>query len=157
GVGRCGFRVDLVCCLVAGFHDLLREGAQSRTTGEEALQRRRVHSIVFGDHPAAGIARCRQHGRLVVSWQTIPSVQVDEGLDVCPAPPPGVVVTIERATRAVRLSPLDPFTFLAHTIIGAGHFYAGRHDEACWWAEKGLWQQPNSAAAARVAAASHAL
>jgi hypothetical protein len=29
--------------------------------------------------------------------------------------------------------------------------------EASSWAEKGLWQQPNSAGAARVAAASHAL
>jgi TolB-like protein len=66
-------------------------------------------------------------------------------------------VTIERATRAIRLSPLDPFTSLAFTLIGAGHFYAGRYDEASSWAEKGFLQQINSAAAARVAAASHAL
>jgi hypothetical protein len=33
----------------------------------------------------------------------------------------------------------------------------GRYDEASSWAEKGLWQQPNYAGAARVAAASHAL
>jgi len=66
-------------------------------------------------------------------------------------------VAIERAMRAVRLSPLDPFTFLAFSQIGAGHFYAGRYDEASSWAEKGLRQQPNSAGTARVAAASHAL
>jgi TolB-like protein len=66
-------------------------------------------------------------------------------------------VTIERATRAIRLSPLDPFTPLAHTIIGAGHFYAGRYDEASSWADKGFREQPNSAAAARMAAGSHAL
>jgi tetratricopeptide (TPR) repeat protein len=66
-------------------------------------------------------------------------------------------VTIERATRAIRLSPLDPFTSLAHTIIGAGHFYAGRYDEASSWADKGFREQPNSAAAARMAAGSHAL
>jgi TolB-like protein len=65
-------------------------------------------------------------------------------------------VTIERATRAVRLSPLDPFTFLAYSLIGSGHMHAGRYDEACSWAEKGLWQQTN-AGSARVAAASHAL
>src|SRR5262249_22515741 len=64
--------------------------------------------------------------------------------------------TIERATRAIRLSPLDPFTSLAFTHIGAGHFYAGRYDEASSWAEKGLRQQAN-AGAARVAAASYAL
>jgi TolB-like protein len=66
-------------------------------------------------------------------------------------------VEIERATRAVRLSPLDPLTPLAFTIIGAGHLLVGRYDEASSWAEKGLWQQPNYAGAARVAAASHAL
>jgi tetratricopeptide (TPR) repeat protein len=66
-------------------------------------------------------------------------------------------VTIERATRAMRLSPLDPLISLAFTLIGAGHFYAGRYDGASSWAEKGLLKQPNSASAARVAAASHAL
>src|SRR5258707_9613202 len=36
-------------------------------------------------------------------------------------------VTIECARRAIRLSPLDPFTFLiASTEIGGGHFFAGR-------------------------------
>jgi TolB-like protein len=66
-------------------------------------------------------------------------------------------VEIERATRAVRLSPLDPLTSLAFTMIGAGHFFVGRYDEASSWAEKALREQPNWAAAARVAAASHAL
>jgi TolB-like protein/tetratricopeptide (TPR) repeat protein len=66
-------------------------------------------------------------------------------------------VQFERATRAVRLSPLDPLTSLAFTMIGAGHFFVGRYDEASSWAEKALREQPNWAAAARVAAASHAL
>jgi TolB-like protein len=66
-------------------------------------------------------------------------------------------VAIERATRAIRLSPLDPFTFLAYAVIGSAHMHAGRYDEASSWVEKGLLQQPNLAAAARVAAASHAL
>jgi TolB-like protein len=65
-------------------------------------------------------------------------------------------VTVERATRALRLSPLDPFTFFAFATIGAGHFYAGRYDEASSWSEKGL-RQANYAGAARMAAASHAL
>ena len=67
-------------------------------------------------------------------------------------------VTIECAKRAIRLSPLDPFTFLiACTEIGGGHFFAGRFDDACSWAEKGFRQQANWAVAARVAAASSAL
>jgi adenylate cyclase len=64
---------------------------------------------------------------------------------------------IERATRAIRLSPLDPLTSLAFILIGTGHLLSGRYEEASSWAEKGLLLQPNSAAAARVAAASHAL
>jgi TolB-like protein/Tfp pilus assembly protein PilF len=66
-------------------------------------------------------------------------------------------VAIERATRALYLSPLDPLTSLAHSLIGAGHMHAGRYDEACSWAEKGLRTQSNYAGAARVAAASYAL
>jgi tetratricopeptide (TPR) repeat protein len=66
-------------------------------------------------------------------------------------------VTVEYAARAIRLSPLDPFTFLASTIVGAGHFYAGRFDEASSWAEKALRQQAKWAGVARLAAASHAL
>ena len=66
-------------------------------------------------------------------------------------------VVIERATLAIRLSPLDPFTPLAFAHIGAGHFYAGRYDEACSWADEGLRAQPNYAGAARMAAACNAL
>ncbi len=66
-------------------------------------------------------------------------------------------VTVERSTRAIRLSPLDRVAFLAYTQMAAGHFWAGRYDEASSWAEKGLREQGNWAGAARVAAASHAL
>jgi TolB-like protein/tetratricopeptide (TPR) repeat protein len=66
-------------------------------------------------------------------------------------------VTIERSTRAIRLSPLDRVAFLAYTQMAAGHFWAGRYDEASSWAEKGLREQANWAGAARVAAASYAL
>jgi TolB-like protein len=65
-------------------------------------------------------------------------------------------VTIERATRAIRLSPLDPFTFLAYSVIAGAHMHAGRYDEASSWAENGLRRQTN-AGSARVAAASYAL
>jgi TolB-like protein len=65
-------------------------------------------------------------------------------------------IAIERATRAIRLSPLDPFTFLAYTVIGGAHMHAGRYDEAASWGDRAL-RQANWAGAARVAAASHAL
>jgi hypothetical protein len=45
----------------------------------------------------------------------------------------------------------------AFSMIGASHLLVGRYDEASSWAEKGLWQQPNNAGAARAAAANHAL
>jgi TolB-like protein len=66
-------------------------------------------------------------------------------------------ITIERATHAIRLSPLDPFTFLAYTIIGGAHLFAGRYDEASWWAGKALREHANWAGAVRVTAVSHAL
>ena len=64
---------------------------------------------------------------------------------------------IERGTRAIRLSPLDPLMSLAFAGIGTGHFSLGRYDEASSWAERGLWQQSNHAGVARLAAASNAL
>jgi TolB-like protein len=66
-------------------------------------------------------------------------------------------VTVEHAARAIRLSPLDPFSFHAYALVGGGHLFAGRYDEASSWAEKGLRERPNWASSARVAAASHAL
>ena len=65
-------------------------------------------------------------------------------------------VAIERMTRAMRLSPLDPFTFLAYSMIGACHMFAGRYDEAISWAESGLRERPNWVPAARIVAACHA-
>jgi adenylate cyclase len=66
-------------------------------------------------------------------------------------------VAIEHATRAIRLSPLDPFTVPASTQIAAGHLHAGRFDEACSWADKGLRAELNFAGTARMAAACNAL
>jgi TolB-like protein len=66
-------------------------------------------------------------------------------------------VVMEHAARAIRLSPVDPFTFLAYGVVGAAHFFAGRYDAASSWTEKALRERPNWAGAARMAAASHAL
>jgi tetratricopeptide (TPR) repeat protein len=64
---------------------------------------------------------------------------------------------IEHMARAMRLSPLDPFIFGMQNGTAAGHFLAGRYDEASSWAEKALRQHANYSPAMRMAAASHAL
>jgi TolB-like protein len=45
-------------------------------------------------------------------------------------------VAIEHATRAMRLSPLDPLTFLMQYSTALAHFHTGRYDEAGPWAER---------------------
>ena len=50
---------------------------------------------------------------------------------------------IKRATSAMRLSPLDPFSYRALGAIGLAHFIAGRYDEASLWGEKSLQVRPH--------------
>ena len=66
-------------------------------------------------------------------------------------------VAIERLTRAMRLSPLDPLTFLAQGGIAWANFSAARYDEAALWAEKALGERANYVSGMRMAAASYAL
>jgi adenylate cyclase len=51
-------------------------------------------------------------------------------------------VAIEHLTHAMRLSPLDPLTFVAQMAIAFGYFFAGRYDDASTWAEKALATSP---------------
>jgi hypothetical protein len=64
---------------------------------------------------------------------------------------------IEHFERAMRLSPLDPLTYLACTGMTFAHAFAGRYDEAICWATKALHEQPNWATALRAAAIANAL
>jgi len=64
---------------------------------------------------------------------------------------------IERFAHAMRLSPIDPFTWFTQLGTAHAHFFAGRHDEALSWAKRALREQPDSHAAHRIAAASCAL
>ena len=57
----------------------------------------------------------------------------------------------------MRLSPLDPFIYLATSGIAFVHFFAGRYNEALSSAEKALRESPNNHAALRIFAASNAL
>ncbi len=64
---------------------------------------------------------------------------------------------LEHFAHSMRLSPLDPFMFVAQNGIALVHFCAGRYDEASSWAEKALREDPNYLPAVRVLAASSAL
>src|SRR6516165_4127778 len=73
-------------------------------------------------------------------------------------------VAIEHLTQAMRLSPLDPLTFVAQMATAFAHFFAGRYDDASSWAEKalatspaGLRERPVYHPALLIAAASNAL
>jgi tetratricopeptide (TPR) repeat protein len=57
----------------------------------------------------------------------------------------------------MRLSPLDPFMYIAQTGIALACFFAGRYHEASSWAEKALLENPNYYPALRTSAASNAL
>jgi tetratricopeptide (TPR) repeat protein len=66
-------------------------------------------------------------------------------------------VAIERVARAMRLSPLDPFTFLAQGSIALAHFAAGHYDEAISWAQRSIREKPNFLPSIRIFAASCAM
>ena len=73
-------------------------------------------------------------------------------------------VAIEHLAHAMRVSPLDPLTFVAQMAIAFAHFFAGRYDDASSWAEKalatsppGLRERPVYHPALLIAAASNSL
>ena len=66
-------------------------------------------------------------------------------------------VAIERAARAMRLSPQDPQMFGMQVATAWAHFFAGRYEEALSWAQTAVREQPNFFIALCVAAASAAL
>jgi TolB-like protein len=63
-------------------------------------------------------------------------------------------LAIEHASRAMRLSPLDPFLVGMESAIAFAHFLADRHDLARVWAEKAVNEQPTFGPALRPLAAS---
>jgi adenylate cyclase len=73
-------------------------------------------------------------------------------------------IAIEHLAHAMRLSPVDPLTFVTQMAIAFAHFFAGRYDDASSWAEKalatsapGLRERPVYHPALLIAAASNAL
>jgi TolB-like protein/class 3 adenylate cyclase len=65
-------------------------------------------------------------------------------------------VAIERAARAMRLSPQDPLMFIIQAVIAAGHFFAGRNGAALSWAETSIREHPGYIPSTAVAAAAGA-
>jgi adenylate cyclase len=64
---------------------------------------------------------------------------------------------IERATRAMRLSPHDTQVFAMQFAMSLAHFCAGRPAEALSWAEKAISERPDHIPATILTAASSAL
>ena len=65
-------------------------------------------------------------------------------------------LAIEHASRAIRLSPLDPLLVGMQTAIAFAHFCAGRYEQAATWSERAVTEQPNFAPAIRALIASNA-
>ena len=65
-------------------------------------------------------------------------------------------LAIEHASRAIRLSPLDPFLVGMQSAIAFAHFCAGRYDQSMVWAQRAVKEQPTFAPALRPLAASSA-
>jgi TolB-like protein len=63
---------------------------------------------------------------------------------------------IDHVRRAIRLSPLDPLSFLAHGAISLAHFVAARYEDAGSWAEESVRIRPNFAPMLRLLASSRA-
>ena len=63
---------------------------------------------------------------------------------------------IEHFQHAVRLSPLEPRTFLAYSGLASAHFLAGRYEKALECAMTGIRQWPNFVSLQRIAAACYA-
>ena len=64
---------------------------------------------------------------------------------------------IEQFQVALRLSPLDPSIFTAHSGMAWAHFIAGRNEEASSWAATTVRRQPNFLAGHRIMMACHAM
>jgi len=66
-------------------------------------------------------------------------------------------VAIEHLARAMRLSPLGPMMGEAQSATAHAHFFAGRFEEACFWAGRTTLENPNVPGGLRILAASSAL
>jgi TolB-like protein/class 3 adenylate cyclase/Tfp pilus assembly protein PilF len=66
-------------------------------------------------------------------------------------------LAIKRFTRAIRLSPLDPWVAPMRAGTAHAHFFLSRYNEAASWAAMALQDNPNSQPLLRIGAASNAM
>jgi predicted Zn-dependent protease len=66
-------------------------------------------------------------------------------------------VAVEHFALAMRLSPLDPLTFVAQGGTAFAHIFAGCYDLALSWAQKAVRERPNWPEGQRLIAAAAAL
>jgi TolB-like protein len=107
--------------------------------------------IVVGDivDGAAMIDRALQlNPNLAWAWLSSGLARVSLG---------GPEAAVERAARAIRLSPQDPQMFAMEIAIAVAHLFSGRPDQALSWAEKAVQERPNFFVGTCIAAASAAL
>jgi tetratricopeptide (TPR) repeat protein len=60
---------------------------------------------------------------------------------------------IQRAERAIALSPQDPFMFRQEHFLGIAHYAAGHHEEAVHWGRRSELGNPNYTSNLRITAA----
>jgi tetratricopeptide (TPR) repeat protein len=68
-----------------------------------------------------------------------------------------IEAAIDHFSVALKLSPLDPRSFLPQTGLAYAHLLAGRNEEALLWATRAIQSQPNFPGGHRVKLASLAM
>jgi TolB-like protein len=66
-------------------------------------------------------------------------------------------IAVEHIAKAMRLSPLDPRSYMFMLVAGLAHFCAGRFEQAADWAAKAFAERPDLLSVVRLSAASNAL
>ena len=108
-----------------------------------------VHSVYELESAAAIIQRAiALNPHLAMAWQLSGTVHAFLGQPE---------IAIEHATRAIRLSPLDPSLWAMQSSLALAYFIAGCYDESSSWAEKAIREGTNFLPPFRMAIASRAL
>ena len=64
---------------------------------------------------------------------------------------------LDEVDRAMRLNPIDPGNYHLENARAFALLFQGKHEEACYWAERALARQPQITPSLRIASVGHAL